>query len=389
MRVSTATDKPQASHLDFIRPSAIKAISLCNGRPRMEAAVVNAYGEPPASEEAAVGTILHAAVQEIIEHWKLCQETGELGAEWGDAIALTINNLGAKHPDLSSYDLWCLEFAARYARDLIVKHEVHPDNVLTEQRLDMLDVGIGRGGTADLVLVVPHKRVIVTDWKFGHLETDAADENDQTATYGGAAAATFKVREVEVHLVQPRAEKHARATAATFDANALDAQNAWTRAVVALASSPDPQLAASYDACKHCRALTRCKEAKDAIMNAQQAIALIGKPTDADAWGDLASMAKLAAKFGETGVDEVKAHITAGGEATGWKLQPSGSIKNCLNPRAVFERLEEKGHRDSLLGCIKVDIGKLSPAMADLVGEFIELKPKAPSLKPAKVGKGE
>jgi len=387
--VSTATDKPEVSLLDFIRPSALSAISRCHGRPRMEAAVVNAYGEPPTSDEANVGTLLHAAVQEVVEHWKLCQETGERGAEWGDAIALTINNLGEKHPELSSYDLWCLEFACRYARDLIVKHEVHPDNVLTEQRLDMLDVGIGRGGTADLVLVVPHKRVLVVDWKFGHLESDAADENDQTATYGGAAAATFKVQEVEVHLVQPRAEKHARATAATFDAKALAAQNAWTRSVVALARNPNPDLRPSYDACKHCRALTRCAAAKEAIVLSSQALELIGKPTDADAWGDLAGMAKLAAKFSENGVDEVKARLQAGGDVTGWKLQPSGNMKICLDPRGVFSRLEEKGLKEQALAAIKIDVGRLTPAAADLVGEFIELRPKAASLKPSKVGKGE
>lgn len=383
------TLKALVTYLEFIRPSNLKPISLCNARPLMEAAIVNLFGEPADSPEANVGKILHKGTQDIIEHWKLCQETGERGAEWGDAIALGVNAVGEQYPDLSSYDLWCLEFAGRYARDLIVKHDVHPDNVLTEQKLDMLDVGIGRGGTADLVLVIPHKRAIVADWKFGHLESDSADENDQTATYGGAAAATFKVREIEVHLVQPRAEKYARASAAVFDAKALDAQNAWTRAVVALASGPNPQLAASYDACKHCRALTRCAEAKEKIVQAQQALELIGKPDDPDAWGELAGMAKLAAKFGETGVDEVKEHLTNGGEATGWKLQPSGSIKNCLNPRAVFERLEEKGHKEQVLGCIKIDVGKLSPAMADLVGEFIELKPKAPSLKPSKASKVE
>lgn len=375
--------------MEFIRPSSLHAISLCNGRPKMEAAFTERFGKEKESPEASAGTLLHTLVETCIRRWIVCQESGERGAEWFDAIAITLEDAETNHPDLTSYDLWCVKFACEYARDLIQQHGIEPDNVLVEQKLGMAAQNIGRGGTADLVLVVPFKFIVVVDWKFGHLEQDSAEDNDQLAAYAAAAAETFKTRHVEVHIVQPRAEKHARATAATFNAEALDAQNAWTRAVVALASKPNPELAPSYDACKYCRAFTRCAAAKELIVKTNEALEFLGQPQDADQWGELAGVAKLAEKFGERGVDEVKAHLNSGGSATGWKMAPSGTMRTCLNPRGVFNRLMEKGYDQQVLSAIKIDLGKLPPDAQDLVGEFIEVKEKAKCLKPAKVGKGE
>ena len=170
----------------------------------MEAAAVNAGGEAKSTAEADLGTTLHGLAQCAVEAWRE-------GMPWGDAIAAICNQ--ATEGQVDEWSVTCLQRALEFVRDLIAKYEIEPENVLTEHWLDMTTFLSARGGTADLVLVIPFKSVIVCDYKFGFINQGDADEHDQTKAYAIAAADTFKVKEVIVFLIQPRSDADMRTAA--------------------------------------------------------------------------------------------------------------------------------------------------------------------------------
>ncbi len=362
---------------DYIRPSSLGEDSLCSGRATLQAIVEEAFGEVTAdvkeAPEAAIGTKVHGWNAVGIQAWKD-------GAEWGDAIASACNQ--AQADGLDSWSVHCVQLCCEFARDLIAKHEIERENVLIEHRLDMSDLfGFQKGGTSDLILVVPFKLVIGVDWKAGFLDQGDADDHDQLQAYAAAAAATFQATEVLVYLYQPRAEKHRRATAATFSAQALAANRAWTQAVVRLARGPNPELTPGYQQCKNCKALTRCAAAQEWIVNALEAAALIGKPTDPDSWGELCNVAKTAEKFAERGIEEAKAYAKSGGEINGWCLKDSGSMTKIDAKRAI-QLAREAGTFDQLLEFAAFGAGaaKVVPGIEEAVSSYS----KSPSLKPTK-----
>jgi hypothetical protein len=357
---------------DFIRPSALTAIADCPAAPAMQAEYVNRFGEPPAADEAETGTQVHSFVAVAIEAWKA-------GEEWGQAIAGACN-AAAANAGLDRWSVLCIQRCAEFARFLITKHEVQPENVLVEHTLDMVATGFRRGGTADLVIVVPFFRVIVIDWKAGYLDQGEAADHDQIAAYADAAAATFSAPVVTVYLYQPRADKPLRVSGATFDTAVLAKGRAWRLAVTARARVDDPELGPSFAACKHCRALPRCAAAKEWFMRLIEALQVLGDPQDADAWGDLISASKVSEKAAELGIEAGKRHLSAGGSATGWHLQ-SGGLQTRIDAAKAIEIAREGGFLEDLLqfASFKVEAAKA----LDIAGA-ISAVPKSPSLKPAR-----
>jgi hypothetical protein len=362
---------------DFIRPSSLAAIAQCPGRPTMEAAVVNLEGEQPDSPEASMGHQGHEIIGRNIECWRLSQEPGGLGKSWDEIIAQAADETAAA--GMSSWDSWCVRFCLEFARDLIAKYGIEPENVLVEHRMGMADLGMA-GGTGDLILVVPFKRVIVTDWKLGYVETQSADENDQTQAYGVAAAGEFKTKEVLVYIVTPRAEKDYRVTSGKFDAKALEESTCWTRAVVARAQSNNQQLAPDYSACVYCRALRQCPAVKEHFVNVQEAIAVLGDPSSPETWGEAIGAAKLAEKWGETWKEAGKAHLMGGGQASGFKLGAGRSIESVANVPEAVRLLREAGMEAEALEAASISAGKLPPAARAVIESHITTKISAPSL---------
>lgn len=360
---------------DYIRPSSLHAIAACPGRPTMEAAVVSAFGEHEGSAEASMGTKAHAAVAAGIDRWVEGQS---------DAEAASSSEQEAAAAGLDAWTSGCVRACVEFALALIHKNEIERDNVLIEHPLDMGPLGMDRIGTADLVLVVPHKRCIVVDWKFTFLDQGDATDHDQLQSYAVAAATTFRTNIVEVFLFAPREPRLRRATGATFSADALRANAAWTRAVVARANQPNPELAPSYDACLYCRALTRCAAAKEQIMNANEALSLIGSPTEPDDWGALASAAKIAEKFGDDAKEQVKSHLIGGGAATGWGLGSGRNIRSCTSPSDALRRLDAAGMGPLAMEAVSLSVAKLPPEAVEIIADLVQEKPSAPSLKATK-----
>lgn len=362
----------------YIRPSSLGAVALCEGRPLMEAHVVAIDGEPPASEVADLGTDLHARAQHATEGWK----TGE---EWAQSIAWECSN--AEDEGVDSWSVYCLRFALETVRDLIALHGIQPDNVLTEQHLNMASLGFAKGGTADVVLVIPGDLVVVVDHKFGFVDQGDAPDHDQLAIYAAAAAETYTASRVVVALIQPRAEKPNRITQAKFDADGLRRNRAWTASVINLARRPNPPLTAGYEQCKFCRALPRCPEARKKIMDAKEALELIGTPLDADGFGELADSAKLADKFGEVGKDLAKNRLSAGEKVTGWRLGTPRAIRTVVDVPRALKRLESAGYGPEIGEALSMSVSKLTPTAAAVIDDQVAEKLSSPPLTQIKGGR--
>jgi hypothetical protein len=361
------------------RPSKLTQIAACPGSPLVEAAVIELFGEPPEDGAQGVGTIAHKWVADGLRAW-IDVATGEISADaWGEVIAATCNHATADGVD--GWTVHCIQLCLEYARDLITKHQIEPDNVMVEHRLDMSAFKLPAGGTADLILVIPFKKVIVVDWKLGFLDQGDADEHDQLMGYGIAAASTYKTQAVDVHLYQPRAEKLRRATMAHYDAANITANLAWLEAVLRRSRALDPELNPCYAACNTCAGTTRCKALKEWIVNTTEALAKMDNPTDADVWGELAGFFKVAKKTGEAGIDQVKLHLSNDGKATGWGLAPSGDTTE-IDAQAALKIAQEKGFLPDLLKFVRfgAEAAKVLP-----IDAAVSKKPKAPSLKPSKV----
>lgn len=373
---------PHPSLDKYIRPSSLQAISLCAGRPTLEAHVVALDGEPESTEVASLGHELHAYADNAVAAVKE-------GMGWGEAIADVCNH--ATSMGVDSWSVWCLQDALEKVRDLVLKHGIELDNILTEHRLDMASLGFAQGGTADVVLVVPGVLVIVIDYKFGFIDQGTADEHDQLQAYAAAAAETFTAPDVIVALIQPRADRDNRISQARFDADTLRKNRVWTAAVIRLARGDNPQLTGGFTQCQHCRALPRCPEARRFIMQAKEALETIGDPLDADGRGALADAAKLAEKFTETGKGIAKAALQKGEKVTGWKLGTPRAMRSVADPGGAIDILAENGITVADLAkmeALTFKVGALTPPALALIESHVTEKLSDPPLTQDKKGRG-
>lgn len=362
----------------YIRPSSLRAVSLCEGRALLEAHVVALEGEPESSPVADLGTDLHARIQVAIDDVKS-------GATWEESI-LRATGI-AEDEGVDSWSVYCIRFSLQTARELVDKYSIELQHVLTEQRIDMASMGFAKGGTADLVLLIPHKLVVVVDWKLGFVDQGDADEHDQLAVYAAGAAETYDAYHVVVVLCQPRAEKAHRISQASFSAQALRDNRAWTIATINLARRPNPPLTAGYEQCKFCRALPRCPEARKKIMDASEALAVIGSPLDADGFGELADAAKLADKFAETGKELAKNRLSAGEKVTGWRLGTPRAIRTVVDVPRALERLQAAGYGPEIGEALSMSVSKLTPTAAAVIDDQVAEKLSSPPLTQAKGGR--
>jgi hypothetical protein len=343
----------------FIRPSALEAISLCPGRPTMEAAVLAAYGKPPDADDAALGTLVHALAASLLQG---LPEPEECAA-------------------LNGWDRHCAGLYVDFVRDLAVARGIDADNILVEHHLDGAGLGLVNGGTADCVLVDPFKRVIVIDLKSGMNDQGEAADHDQLSAYAIMAASSFKVDTVEVHIFQPRAEKHLRHSSAKYTTESLTANITWIRSVTDGARESDTEVHASLTACEHCKALPHCAEARRLVMQTSEALKLMGAPTDPVAWGEKIAAGKIGGALDEAIKDIAKPYLEAGGIADGFVLQP-GAMMTKIDTMQAFNLAEEAGQVRELMehATIKAEAAKVLSVIAPAVSKV----PKSPSIKEQK-----
>lgn len=377
----------------WIRPSSLDENALCPARPAMQAKVVELVGEPAPTDEADLGHRAHkwgeGGIRMLVmdENFELFDQIADIE----DSIR-SLREAHEKEDPTFRLDPWTLSVVERYVRfvhALIVKHDIQPEHVLVEEKLDMVDLGFVNKGTADCVLVVPFKLVIVIDFKAGFVDQGDAVEHGQIAAYGAAASIRFKANYVEVRIAQPRAEKGNRFTGATFDAPALEQTAKWIRSVNDACRAPNPELVAGFNQCSNCKALRLCPAAQEYIMRLLDAFEYVSKPETPEEWGELIAAAKLSEKRGEQVKDLGKTYLTEGGTAAGFKLGNGRAIRTVVNVPEAIERLKAAGHGQAALDALSMSYAKLPDEAVDVIKELITERVSAPSLvadKTSKVG---
>jgi hypothetical protein len=361
----------------FRRPSNIGRLDACHGQAIMAAAVTLEDGEAPAAPEADLGNEVHGWVHKGVLWWR--DGDGKGGKiQWGEAIAMACD--GAAAEGMDSWSVHCIQLTLEFYRDLIAKYSIEVDNVLVEHALDMEATGFQRKGTTDLALVIPFELVVIVDLKAGFVDQGDASDHDQMAVYSAAAAETFKAKKVIVWLWQPREKPTNRASAAVFDADALRTTVGWSRAVLERSRQPTAKLCAGFVQCSTCPALRRCPAAEAYIMDAQEALQVMGKPTTPEAWGEIVGAAKLAEKWAETWKEAGKARLLAGDGVVGFKLQDGSTRQHVENTAEAFGKLREAGMEAEALDAITITPTKLARPAYQLIESYITKKQNSPSL---------
>ena len=357
---------------DFIRPSALKPISLCPGRPTMEAAVSLVDKPEPESVEASGGTKGHDIVANALRTYK--------DGHTADAAREELELLCDQQLE-NSFERFKAFTCFNYAIGLIEKYEIDRDNILIEFHMHI--DGMANGGTADIILVEPYKRVHVIDWKLGFLDQGEADENDQTQAYAWAASDFFQCTEVWTHLVQPHLEADMRFSVAKHDAETLRSNWAWSQSIISDARSDTAELVPGYEQCVYCSALLRCGRANGAIMYAMQLASTMEPATKQDR-ADRLGYVKLYKKLCERVEKAEKQAMLDGDTIPGWMLKPSGCIRSVNNIGAAYQVLGSS----RFLEVAKVGIGDLTKEEKDALYEAgaIDEKEKSPSIAPDRRG---
>ena len=379
---------PTGNRETYIRPSAMSAIALCAGRPSMEAAFEFIYGRAPDSQQASMGNNAHGWSAKGINYL-----IAALICEPADAVLQTaLARLRVEHADataalhLDKWTWWGVEYVVSKIHELVVLHSVEPDNIMVEYHLTLDGLGIRRGGTSDVILVVPGKLCIVVDHKFGFLEQEDAAEHDQIMVYALGAAREFSVPVVHVAILAPRADRDKRTTMAKFDAETMRQATIWVDAILRRARAPDPELSPNYTSCLYCKAITRCKPSRSWAMNVLEALKTIGDPADPDGWAEIAGAQAIAARFAEDAKEQCKSRLQKGGAITGWKLGSGRAIWSVKQVGLALELLEQKGLGEMGSAALSIKIGELSEEARKMLCDagYAEEKPSAPSLKAVK-----
>jgi hypothetical protein len=278
--------------LEYIRPSSMAAIELCPGRALMEAracALVPALRDA-CSPAARQGTLGHEVVAQTLS---LIYQRPD---GWMDLEAAQTRMAHA----FDSLDPWsrdsarrCLSYGVALVDREVARVGQAGVHLSIERHLSGQGIDIGRGGTADLVIVTDDKAV-VADWKLCFLSQGDAADHLQLACYAVMAWDKYQPKAVEIHLANGRRREW---SSAIYDAHAIDLARDRVQRAVAAARAECPHLSAGIDQCRYCKALPLCRAARERIMHAAHSQALFGaQPEDRIR---LAEDAALARRFAE------------------------------------------------------------------------------------------
>lgn len=306
-----------------LRPSNLARLAACPGSALAVALMALAGYRARDNALADKGTAMHAAtargIQRLVIRWEEEQAAAEARGEacdgmpsaeaWPESAAPMRNDAGLtawllSTPGVDREDLWAIRASLVVAGKLIRKYGVQPEHVLVEHHLDDCGLNLPNGGTADLILVLPFKVLVIVDWKYGYNEVEHAELNDQAAAYAVMGAATFQTEVVHVYIHLPRAEE-IKLHRAAYGVVELKDRSDYTRTVTDGAANPNAPRRASLDACRYCPALGRCPEARALVEKAMADYATFG-PTTTTEWGNVLTVSKLAEKWAEAVKEDLK-----------------------------------------------------------------------------------
>lgn len=324
-----------ADHSKIVGGSTAERVINCPG----SVPLVQKLPPQPSSKYAAEGTLLHAAIEDLLAD-------GELG----DVIAK--HGLTDEQGEKLTFCLTALD-------------EIDPDQSMTfvqEVQVEFEGVKALEGvfGNADLVGRIGD-RCVVLDWKFGDGVAVEAEESHQGLFYAAAVKRTSSLYwaangtdEVEIIIVQPPHIRRWVTTWARVDQFERDLQNA-----VKLSARPDAPLAIG-DWCRWCTAKPICPQYTGEVDRATQA-ALVAISDD-----DLGRALALADRL-ESFISDARAlaqaRLEKGLKVPGWKLVAKRATRQWADEAKAEQALMAAG-----LGA--QDIYKrelLSPAQAEKV----------------------
>jgi len=245
------------------------------------------------------------------------------------------------------------------------------------------------------------KILVIIDKKFGRIEVESAEDNDQLQTYAVMGAAAYDCERVVVAIVQPRLTGDSKVSVAEYSRAQLQAAKEDLLAVWDACHQPDAPRKAGLDWCKYCKAKLDCPE-----YTAQ--ITQVAKPENsdlADRVGELADADLdkiwLAIKFAEGLKDKAKEEITkrmAEGRLQNYKLQPTGKMTKIIDPVAAIATLQGLAglSQQDVLDCTSISLDKVATKLRlaeeitekdakikvkDILGDLLEIKEKSPTLK--------
>jgi len=192
-------------------------------------------------------------------------------------------------------------------------------------------------GTVDVLVDTRDGYAVIVDWKFGRAEVSDTNSMLQLVGY---AVLTFQKYEhidtIEAYIYQPRTGSIKKGV---FQRDDLAKYKETITETISACLMKDPPLAASWDACAYCRAISICPEAKDKAFGQDQAV--IERPLfdieemDADTLGQTLDNTKVAEKFLKEVKTKCKEVMIDGQEATGWAIGERSGMKAIHDPVAL------------------------------------------------------
>lgn len=387
-----------SSDLISIRCSSLPRLAQCPGSLRAAEGIVSED-----SAQSLAGTAGHAALERYYNQFFAEENHNPIDAFTGSLDDITAGR------------------ARWYAKvmDGIIADHGGAQNIKTEVEMSvMLKNGFGvvkLTGHADLIVYCNDGVVLLSDWKFNFLSVPEAARNIQLMGYAYLLSKqqTAPTPFEEIHTVLIAGGNENPFTAAVYNPGTIERAEKHLFAIVRDAVAADARRIPSEDSCKYCPAkcTQRCPETLALIeehgtelVGADENIQLPATKQDAR---DLYDKAKFLRSLCEKYEGMVKEAVQADPE--GWAdfftLQSTGSTRTIKDAQAAYEVFVDTNSlldAETFLSLVSLPIGKLEAACKDslkergvpvkdqkmmiagLLGDNLELKEKAPSLKAVK-----
>ncbi len=304
-------------------PSTLQRLSLCPGSWRMSKDIP----EPPQSEDAAEGTMLHEAVA----NGKIDGLTAEQESAVIDCLAIRESVTLAGDKTLSEYKV----------------------TVKTESAEELTS------GYIDYAAIHTDKTADIIDWKFGRTPVPEANRNFQLAAYALGVMQTFGVTSVTAHIVQPRIAQH---TFYTFANPAAILHNLET--IIGKAKSETIILSASDEACRYCRAASTCPACNQryGLVPADVQNNML---TDPAKLLNLWERAQVATKLVEQIKQAVTNYINEHGSLGEWTLEQRAGRREVSDTDALYERVSGLVNSHDLAECYSIKVNAILDKVAE------------------------
>lgn len=254
-------------------------------------------------------------------------------------------------------------------------------------------------GTCDRWRYYPgQKALVIMDKKFGRIEVEHADDNDQLRAYAVMGAEEWECAQVFVSILQPRVYLEGPPVIALYDSAALAAAREYILDILAGCHRPGAPRNASEEACKYCRVTADCPAY---IGQLQTATPLVHLPAVRLTTEQLTTCLEVIGLFKEKWVDEIKDEARrriAANQLPGYKLKDNPPRRSITDSAQAIHLFRIAGFTDEeILAVANLTVDgaqklyrfrdstpKEASAAIDLVlGDILVSKTPAPSVKKA------